>query len=125
MRCILKYARRKRGFSLLEVLVSMALGSMVVGVVLADVSGHVVRLARMEPYYRAMMAADAVLERAMAEHVTSSSGGEESGLTYQIEAGSVEADSRVMELKATVTPSTGRPVSLSVYRLRSIMDGDG
>ena len=124
MRFVVNHARRVLGFSLMEVLVSMALGSLVVGVVLSDVSSHVVRLARVEPYYRAMVAANAVLERAMAEQVTSSESGEENGLAYQIEAGSVEADSRVMELKATVVPSTGRPVSLSVYRLRSLMNSD-
>ena len=124
MRFVVNHARRVLGFSLMEVLVSMALGSLVVGVVLSDVSSHVVRLARVEPYYRAMVAANAVLERAMAEQVTSSESGEENGLAYQIEAGSVEADSRGMELKATVVPSTGRPVSLSVYRLRSLMNSD-
>ena len=124
MRFVINFARRVRGFSLLEVLVAMALGSMVVGVVLSDVSGHVVRLARVEPYYRAMVVADSVLELAMAKHTVSSESGEESGLAYQIEAGSVAADSRVMELKATVTGSNGRPVSLSVYRLRSVMDSD-
>lgn len=108
----------------MEVLVSMALGSLVVGIVLSDVSSNVVRLARVEPNYRAMIIADTVLERAMSEHSTSSVSGEENGFPYQIEAGSVAADSRVMELKATVTASNGRPISLAVYRLRSIMDSD-
>lgn len=124
MRHILKYVRRSQGFSLMEVLVSMALGSLVVGIVLSDVSSNVVRLARVEPNYRAMIIANTVLERAMSEHATSSESGEENGFPYQIEAGSVAADSRVMELKATVTASNGRPISLAVYRLRSIMDSD-
>ena len=115
----------RRGFSLVEVLVAMAMGSLVLGVVLSDVSSHVVRLARVEPTYRALMAADAVLERAMAKHSVSSESGEENGLPYAIEAQSVAADTRVMELKATVTAANGRPVRLSVYRLRSTMSNAG
>ncbi len=123
MRRIVNHAYRRRGFSLLEVLVSLALGSLVLGVVLHDVSGHVVRLANVEPNYRAMLTANAVLERAMANHSTNAESGEENGLEYQIEANSVDADSRVMELKATVSASNGRSVNLSVYLLRSMMFG--
>ncbi len=102
----------------MEVLVSLALASLVLGCVLADVGRDMVRLSRLEPNYRAMLVANAVLEKA-ALHSNSSESGVEENLAYRIEAGSVQADPRVTELKATVTASNGRLISLSIYRLRS------
>ncbi len=112
------------GFSLMEVLVALGLASLVLGCVLADVGRDMVRLSRLEPNYRAMLVADAVLEKAVALHSNSSESGIKENLAYKIEAGSVQADPRVTELKATVTASNGRSVILSVYRLRSSTGGN-
>lgn len=111
---------RQYGFSLIEVLVSLAIGSLVLGVVMNNVSRSVVSLAKLEPRYRALITANSVLEKAAAEHSTSSESGMKNDLAYSIASSSVQADSRVLELKATVTDSSGRPVSLSIYRLRSL-----
>ena len=112
------------GFSLMEVLVSLGLASLVLGCVLADVGRDMVRLSRLEPNYRAMLVANAVLEKAAASRSTSSESGIKENLAYKIEAGSVQADPRVTELKATVTATNGRLVSLSIYRLRSSTGGN-
>lgn len=86
---------------------------------MSEVCGHVVRLSRIEPGYRAMLVANTVLEKAAVDQSMSSERGTENGLEYSIESKTVQADSRVVELKATVVGTNGRPVSLSIYRLRS------
>lgn len=111
--------RRWRGFTLMEVLISLSLASLVLGVVLADIARDTMCVARVEPNYRALLTASAVLEKAARVRSSASESGTENGIPYSIKAQSVQADPRVFCLQATVDVTRGRQVVLSVYRLRN------
>ena len=114
----------ERGFTLIEVLVSLGLASLTLGVVLSDIARDAIFLSRIEPSYRAMLVASVLAEKAAGERSSSSESGIKYDLQYSIEAQNVAADPRVFELKTTVTAENGRPETLSVYRLRNETSDD-
>lgn len=130
--------RRRAGFSLLEVLVALGLATMVLGVLLSSAGSQTLRISRMEPRYRALLAASSVLEKAANEKFT----GNEEGVTgederqatdldgvvedtaapegfrYELTTHSVPADPRIEQLHVEVEGSRHVRAILNAYRLR-------
>lgn len=113
---------RQAGFSLMEVLVALALATLILGVLLSGAGMQTVRIARMEPRYRAMLAASAALEKAADQKFTGNESGEQDGLPYRLVTGSVPADPRIDQLRVEVQGGRGVSVTLRVYRLRAQHD---
>lgn len=108
-----------KGFTLLEVLVSLALASVVMGAILSDMSRQVGYFSRMQPRYSAMLTASGALEKAMAERRTAAETDKFSGVEYHLTVASVPADPRIEAVKSEAGLGTGTKVTLIAYRLRS------
>lgn len=111
--------RRAAGFSLMEVLIALALATIVLGVLLSSASTQTMRIARVDTRYQAILTASAVLDRAANQKFTGRESGEEGDFEYEVVVGTVPADPRVDELKATVTGPRGLRVEMAAYRLRA------
>ncbi len=116
---------RSRGFTLLEVLIALSIASLSLGSILSDVGRQVIRVNRIEPKYRNLLAAGSEVERAAEERISSDETGEELGRVYHLTVRSMAADARIEEVKVTVDGGRGSKVSLTTYRLRSISSDPG
>lgn len=118
-----------RAFSLVEVLVAMALAALVLGVLLRSVGLELAGVARVIPRFQNLVLASYELEAALGERTP----GEESRDFYPyprepgegdpwklvLESEVTTADPRLEQVTLTLTPATGVPVSVTAYRLRA------
>lgn len=112
--------RSRRGFTLLEVLVTLGLASLVLGALLSAAGTETLRIAQVEPRYRALVTASAVLEKAADRGFKGSESGRTHGLAWKLKVGTVPADPRVDQLQVDVTGTrVGTSVTLWAYRLRA------
>ncbi len=116
---------RSRGFTLLEVLIALSIASLSLGSILSDVGRQVIRVNKIEPKYRNLLAAGSEVERAAEERISSDETGEELGRVYHLTVRSMAADARIEEVNVTVDGGRGTKVTLKTYRLRSISADPG
>lgn len=111
--------RQRTAFSLLEVLVSLAIASLVLGSVIRGFSQHMQRVARLEPHYRNLLTASAALERTMDKKTSGDSSDTIGGRAYTASVRSVPADPRIDSVCCRVVEKTpGLGCSITAYRLR-------
>ncbi|MGM9998941.1 MAG: prepilin-type N-terminal cleavage/methylation domain-containing protein [Candidatus Bruticola sp.] len=112
--------RKKPAFSLLEVLVALALVSMVFGSIIGGFCRHVHRVARLEPFYRNLIAASVGLEKSMAQR----NEGETDSINdveYTVTVGSVPSDPRIDQIVSRSADSRpGCSTEVRAYRLRQV-----
>ncbi|MGM9992787.1 MAG: prepilin-type N-terminal cleavage/methylation domain-containing protein [Candidatus Bruticola sp.] len=123
MNCLLRRWRRRQkssAFSLLEVLVALALVSMVFGSIIGGFCRHVHRVARLEPFYRNLIAASVGLEKSMAKR----NEGETDSVNeieYTVTVGSVPSDPRIDQIISKSSDSRpGCSAEVRAYRLRQV-----
>lgn len=118
-----------RAFSLVEVLVAMALAALVLGVLLRSVGLELSGVARVMPRFQNLVLASYELEAALGERTP----GEETrdfypyplqpgeGDPWKLELSSevTTADPRLEQVTLVLTPTNGPPVTVSAYRLRA------
>lgn len=106
-------------FTLMEVLVALGLATLVLGVLLSGAGLQALRIARVEPQYRAMLAGSAVLEKAADQRFRGEETGTAQGLPWRLTTGSVPADPRIDQLRVEVEGRGRAVVTLRAYRLRA------
>ncbi len=113
------------GFTLVEVLVAVAIVSLALGVILRSSSLQILTISRATTRYQAMLYASSVLEVKLAQRVGDSTVEDEVGsYSYSLETSAVTADPRVQQVRVVVNGKGNVGVSLAAYRLR-IRGDDG
>lgn len=122
---------RRRAFTLIEVLIGLALAALVLGVVLNSVARDMLGISRAMPRYHAVLQASEALERKM-ELDAAQSGGQKSVNTtdpkltgtqgeptaIETKVAVVTADPRVEQVEIRVPYFRGNNLTVSAYRLR-------
>ena len=110
----------KKAFTLTEVLIALALATIVLGIVLQSASRDVVSVARTPEHYQALLRASQVLEYRMEEDHQGDdprgSAGEK--FPYDISNRPVVTDPRVEQVEVAVAAGPGKRETVSAYRLR-------
>lgn len=110
----------KKAFTLVEVLIGLALATIVLGIVLQSASRDVMSVARTPDRYQALLRASQVLEYRMEEDHQGSdprgSAGEK--FPYDISNKPVVTDPRVEQVEVAVSAGSGKRETVSAYRLR-------
>ncbi|MBN9418989.1 hypothetical protein ABS71_05710 [bacterium SCN 62-11] len=111
---------KRKAFTLTEVLIGLALASIVLGVVLQSATRDVVSVARTPDRYQALLRASQVLEYRMEEDRQGDdprgSAGEK--FPYDISNRPVVTDPRVEQVEVAVGAGAGLRETVSAYRLR-------
>ena len=117
---------RCKAFTLVEVLIGLALAVIVLGVVLNSVSRQTLAVNRDRVRYQSMLRASLALEQKMEQDasqeksvtVLGANPEEKDAIKVETMAKVVTADPRVEQVEVTVPNGPGLQVSLSAYRLR-------
>jgi prepilin-type N-terminal cleavage/methylation domain-containing protein len=113
-------ALKRKAFTLTEVLIGLALASIVLGVVLQAATRDVISVARTPDRYQALLRASQVLEYRMEEDHQGDdprgSAGEK--FPYDISNRPVVTDPRVEQVEVAVGAGAGLREAVSAYRLR-------
>lgn len=110
--------RARRGFSLLEVLLAMALATLVLGPLLQGAALQTLRIARLTSRYQALLHGSAALSRAASGRFRGEESGEVGGYIYRLSTRTVPADPRVDRLHVEVEGPRRARAALDAYRLR-------
>ena len=114
------------GFTLLEVLLALALAAMVLGTLLTAAGVQTLRIARIEPRYQALLTASRILEKAADQRFRGEESGTEQGLDWRLRITPVPADPRLEQLHLEVLGTRpGTSVVLAAYRLRARHEDPG
>lgn len=109
-----------RGFTLSEVLISLGLAALVIGIVLQSSTRDVLSVTRAPQRYQSLLRASQVLEFRMEEDRPGDdpfgSFGEK--FPYDISTKPVVTDARVEQVEVAVSSGPGRRESVSAYRLK-------
>lgn len=119
----------QKAFTLIEVLISLGLAALVLGVLLRSVATELAGVARLTPRFQNLLLASYELEAALGERTP----GEETRDFYpyprepgdgdpwkvQISSEVTTADPRLEAVTLVLTPSNAMPVTVSAYRLRA------
>lgn len=110
----------KKAFTLTEVLIGLALATIVLGIVLQSASRDTMSVARTPDHYQALLRASQVLEYRMEEDHQGNdprgSAGEK--FPYDISNKPVVTDPRVEQVEVAVGSGSGQRETVSAYRLR-------
>lgn len=113
-------SRPSKGFTLSEVLISLGLASLVIGIVLQSSSRDVMSVTRAPQRYQSLLRASQVLEFRMEEDRPGDdpfgSFGEK--FPYDISTKPVVTDARVEQVEVAVSSGSGRREAVSAYRLK-------
>ena len=113
-------SRAPRGFSLLEVLISLGLVSMVFGSLIGGFCQHVQRVARLEPCYRNLIVASVGLEKSMAKRNDGETDSLD-GIEYKVSVGTMPSDPRIDQIESKVSGlRPGQNAVVRAYRLRQV-----
>jgi type II secretion system protein I len=114
------------GFTLLEVLLALALAALVLGTLLSSAGVQTLRIARIEPRYQALLTAGRVLEKAADQRFRGEESGSGQGLEWKLQTTSVPADPRLEQIRVEVQGTRpGTSVVLTAYRLRARHEDPG
>lgn len=119
----------RKAFTLMEVLIGLALASIVLGVVLQSATRDTLSVARAPDRYQALLRASQVLEFRMEEdrQGDDSRGSAGEKFPYDISNKPVVTDPRVEQVEVVVGAGAGMRETVSAYRLRirrQTQDGD-
>lgn len=111
---------KRRGFTLSEVLLGLALAALVLGVVLQSTTRDTLSVARMPSRYQALLRASQVLEYRMEEDRQSDDATGSAGekFPYDLSTKPVVSDPRVEQVEVAVASGDRRREVVSAYRLR-------
>lgn len=110
---------RHPGFSLLEVLVALALAALVLGVLIRTAGAESLEIGRATSRYQALVTASGLLEAAAEERFGGEESGEEGPVGYRLETRTMPVDPRLEELRVEVEGERGVRLVLRAYRLRA------
>ena len=118
--------RRFQAFTLVEVLLGLALAVIVLGIVLNSISRETVAISRNRIRYQALLRASLALEQKMEQDASQdkstaplgSAPEEKNAVAVETSAKVVTADPRVEQVEVAVPYGLGSRLSLSAYRLR-------
>lgn len=111
----------RKGFSLLEVLVSLSLASLVLGSIMSGFCKNIQFVARMGPRYRNLLVASGALEKCMASRKSGELTEVFNGVTFKMVAGSVPSDPRIDSVTCSVAEEDpGQGADVTAYRLRVV-----
>ncbi len=114
------------GFTLLEVLLALALAALVLGTLLSSAGVQTLRIARIEPRYQALLTASRVLEKAADQRFRGEESGSGQGLEWRLQTAPVPADPRLEQIRVEVRGTRpGTSVVLAAYRLRARHEDPG
>lgn len=118
-----------RAFTLVEVLVALALAALVLGVLLRSVGLELAGVARVMPRFQNLVLASYELEAALGEHTPGhetrdfypypKEPGEGDPWKLEITSEVTTADPRLEQVLLKLTPTNGVPITVSAYRLRA------
>lgn len=111
---------RSSGFSLVEVIIALAVASVVLSVSLSETCAHVQRVAKMESRYRVLTAASTVLERALDKRITASESGRYQDFDYRLTVRNMPSDPRLDQISVSITGGLGVSAHVSAYRWRAM-----
>lgn len=113
--------KKTDAFSLIEVLVALALASMVFGALMSGFGRHVQSVANLERRYRNLAVASAALEKAMDNGATGDTTDTLEDINYTVTVRSMPSDPRIDSACSTVQGDrVGQNASVSAYRLRGM-----
>lgn len=114
------FGRPAGGFTLLEVLLALALAALVLGTLLSSAGVQTLRIARIGPRYQALLCASRILEKAADEGFRGEESGNERGLDWRLRTSPVSADPRLEQIRVELPGAgPGSSVVLTAYRLRA------
>lgn len=109
----------REGFTLVEVLVAVAIVALALGVILRSSSLQILTISRSMTRYQAMLYASSVLEVKLAQGISDTKVEDSVGrYSYSLETSVVTADPRVQQVRVLVDGGGNVGVSLAAYRLR-------
>ncbi|MBQ7503454.1 type II secretion system protein [bacterium] len=113
--------KKTEAFSLIEVLVALALASMVFGALLSGFGRHVQSVANLERRYRNLVVASAALEKTMDFSASGDTTDTLDNIIYTVTVRSMPSDPRIDCACSTVKGDrTGQGAAVSAYRLRGM-----
>ena len=108
-----------KGFSLVEVLIAVAIVALSLGVILRSSSYQILTISRSLDRYQSLLYASRVLESQLAQEKSQTSVEDEvAGFAYALESSVVTADPRIEQVQVQVTRGPQIRATLSAYRLR-------
>lgn len=114
-----KEPANQRAFTLVEVLIAIAIAAMAFGILLRSATFSMLTVTRSVNRYQTLVLAGALLEQRLGQGVTDQRiESEIGGIVYSLEADTVTSDPRVQQVRVQVYMEDGTRAGLSAYRLR-------